>query len=280
MAAPRSSRLKHAVLIGAGRMGSAMARGWLGDLAGAGISRLSVVEPAPDDEVKAAEAAGFISLNPAPEPADLLILAIKPQGFGAAADALKAWVGPDTFTISIMAGVTIARIADALGSPMVARAMPNTPGAIGMGATAFAMSDACDDDEAELTASLLEPLGLVVGPLKESQMDAVTAVSGSGPAYVFLLVEALAAAGRSAGLHEADANALARETIIGAGALLGESSEAPSELRRQVTSPGGTTAAALDVLTAAGGLPDLMRNAVDAAVKRGAELAKEAEKKA
>ena len=101
MAAPRSSRLKHAVLIGAGRMGSAMARGWLGDLAGAGISRLSVVDLAPGDDVKEAAVAGHIALNPAPEPADLLILAIKPQGFGAAADSLRAWVGPDTLTVSI-----------------------------------------------------------------------------------------------------------------------------------------------------------------------------------
>ncbi len=279
MAAKKTPRLKHAVLVGAGRMGSAMARGWLGDLAGAGIGRLSVVEPAPGEDVSAAAASGFVALNPPPEPADLLILAIKPQGFGAAADALKAWVGPQTFVVSIMAGVTIARIASALGVAKIARAMPNTPGAIGMGATGFAVSDACDDDEAEMTAALLEPLGFVLGPLKESQMDAVTAVSGSGPAYVFLLVESLAAAGRAAGLDEGAANALARETIIGAGALLGEFAEAPSELRRQVTSPGGTTAAALDVLTAPGGLPDLMRKAVDAAVKRGAELAKEAENK-
>jgi pyrroline-5-carboxylate reductase len=158
--------------------------------------------------------------------------------------------------------------------------MPNTPGAIGMGATGFALSAACGDAESLTTAMLLEPLGLVVGPLKEDQMDAVTAVSGSGPAYVFLLVESLAAAGRSAGLDEATANALARETIIGAGALLGEFAEAPAELRRQVTSPGGTTAAALDVLMGEGGMPDLLRRAVDAAVRRGGELAKAAETKA
>jgi pyrroline-5-carboxylate reductase len=279
MAASGGARLGHAVLVGAGRMGSAMARGWLGDLGAAGLSRLSVVEPAPGDDVKDAAATGLIALNPAPEPADLLILAVKPQGFGAAADALKAWVGPDTLVISIMAGVTIARIASALGCQKVARAMPNTPGAIGMGATGFALSDACGEAEAATTAALLEPLGLVVGPLNENQMDAVTAVSGSGPAYVFLLVESLAAAGRSVGLDEATANALARETIIGAGALLGEFAEQPSELRRQVTSPGGTTAAAIDVLMASGGMPDLMRKAVDAAARRGAELAKEAEKK-
>ncbi len=279
MAANTPSRLNHAVLVGAGRMGSAMARGWLGDLAGAGIDRLSVVEPAPGEDVVEAGKNGFIALNPSPEPADILILAIKPQGFGAAAEALKAWVGPDTFVVSIMAGVPIARIASALGAPRVARAMPNTPGAIGMGATGFALSEACSDDDAETAGALLEPLGFVLGPLLESQMDAVTAVSGSGPAYVFLLVESLAAAGRSVGLDEASADALARETIIGAGALLGELSEAPAELRRQVTSPGGTTAAALDVLMAPGGMPDLMRKAVEAAARRGAELAQESEKK-
>jgi pyrroline-5-carboxylate reductase len=181
--------------------------------------------------------------------------------------------------VSIMAGVTIARIAMMLGSSKVARAMPNTPGAIGMGATGYTLSDACGDDEAIATARLLEPLGLVVGPLKEVQMDAVTAVSGSGPAYVFLLVEALGAAGRSAGLDEATAIALARETVIGAGALLSDFAESPAELRKQVTSPGGTTAAALGVLMGEGGMPDLMTRAVDAAVKRGAELAQEAERK-
>ncbi len=271
------SHLKHAVLIGAGRMGSAMARGWISDLGSAGLAKLSVVEPSPGDDVRAAAATKLIDLNPAPVVADIVVLAVKPQGFGAAVETLKAWVGPDTLVVSIMAGVTIARIVGALGSAKVARAMPNTPGAIGMGATGFALSDACGEDEAAVTAMLLEPLGLVAGPLKETQMDAVTAVSGSGPAYVFLLVEALAAAGVSAGLDEATANALARETIVGAGALLGEFAEAPGELRKQVTSPGGTTAAALGVLMAEGGMPELIKRAVEAAVKRGAELAKEAE---
>lgn len=274
-----SSRLKHAVLVGAGRMGSAMARGWLTDLGSAGLGRLSVVEPSPGEDVVDAANTKQISLNPAPEVADIVVLAVKPQGFGAAADGLKAWVGPETVVVSIMAGVTIARIVSALGSAKVVRAMPNTPGAIGMGATGFSLSEACCEAEAGVASRLLEPLGLVVGPLKESEMDAVTAVSGSGPAYVFLMVEALAAAGRSAGLDETAANALARETVIGAGALLGEFAESPAELRKAVTSPGGTTAAALDVLMSAGGLPDLMRKAVDAATRRGAELAKEAEKK-
>lgn len=274
-----SARLLHVALIGAGRMGSAMARGWLGDLGAAGIARLSVVEPHPGEDVVAAADGELIALNDPAEIADIVVLAVKPQGFSDAVDALKAWVGPQTLVVSIMAGVTIARIAMVLGSSKVARAMPNTPGAIGMGATGYTLSDACGDDEAIATARLLEPLGLVVGPLKEVQMDAVTAVSGSGPAYVFLLVEALGAAGRSAGLDEATAIALARETVIGAGALLSDFAESPAELRKQVTSPGGTTAAALGVLMGEGGMPDLMTRAVDAAVKRAAELAQEAEKK-
>lgn len=260
-------------------MGSAMARGLISDLGSAGLARLSIVEPSPTDDVIDAANEKLISLNPEPELADIVVLAVKPQGFSAAAEGLKGWVGPDTLVVSIMAGVTIARIEQALGVTKVARAMPNTPGAIGMGATAFALSAACSDAESVATGKLLEPLGLVIGPLNEDKMDAVTAVSGSGPAYVFLLVEALAAAGRSAGLGEATANALARETIVGAAALLGESPDSPVELRKAVTSPGGTTAAALDVLMSAGGLPDLMRKAVDAAVRRGAELAKEANKK-
>lgn len=279
MAAAKGSRLKHAVLVGAGRMGSAMARGWIQDLAAAGLGKLSVVEPQPGEDVVEAANAKLIALNPPPEPADILVLAVKPQGFADAVDGLRPWVSPHTLVISIMAGVTISRIVASLGCRKVARAMPNTPGAIGMGATGFSLSDDCGDAEAAATAKLLDPLGLVVGPLSEAQMDAVTAVSGSGPAYVFLLVEALAAAGRSAGLDEATANALARETVVGAGALLGEFAETPGELRKAVTSPGGTTAAALDVLMAPGGMPDLMRKAVDAAAKRGAELAKEAEKK-
>ena len=215
------ARLRHAVLAGAGRMGSAMARGWIQDLQAAGVGQLSVIEPAPGEDVVEAAAENLIALNPTPEAADILVLAMKPQGFGASVEGLKAWVSKDTLVVSIMAGVPIARIASALGTPKVARAMPNTPGAIGMGATAFALSAACGDADSVVTGQLLEPLGLVIGPLKEEQMDAVTAVSGSGPAYVFLLVEALAAAGRSAGLGEATANALARETIVGAGALLG-----------------------------------------------------------
>jgi pyrroline-5-carboxylate reductase len=273
------SDLKQAVLVGAGRMGGAMLRGWLRDLGAAGLSAITVVEPQPDAEIKRAADQKLIALNTTPAPADIIVLAVKPQGFGAAAVDLKAWVKPQALIVSIMAGVTIDRIVKALGSDKVVRAMPNTPGAIGKGITGYALSPACGKDDAMATSRLLEGLGAVVGPLAEANMDAVTAVSGSGPAYVYFLVETLAAAGKSAGLDEATAASLARQTIIGAAALLEQSPQTPAELRKAVTSPGGTTAAALDVLMASGALPDLMRKAVDAAAKRGAELAKESEKK-
>ncbi len=266
---------KRAVLIGAGRMGAAMATGWLRDLAAAGLCELDIVEPSPTDEIRAL-ATEQVHLNAAPLPVDILVLAVKPQAFGKVAPIAAAWAGPDTLIVSIMAGVTLARIGDALKAAKIARAMPNTPGAIGMGVTGYCLSSACGEAESRTTARLLDPLGLVIGPLEESQMDAVTAVSGSGPAYVFLLAEALAAAGRAAGLGDATAAALARETVVGAGALLGQSADAPGDLRKAVTSPGGTTAAALDVLMAPGGLPELMKRAVAAAAKRGAELSKEA----
>jgi pyrroline-5-carboxylate reductase len=271
--------LKQAVLVGAGRMGGAMMRGWLRDLNAAGLSAITVVEPQPDADIKRSADAKLIALNSEPKPADIVVLAVKPQGFGAAAADLKKWVGPQTLVVSIMAGVTMERIVKALGSEKVARAMPNTPGAIGKGITGYALSPACGNEEALATSRLLEGLGAVVGPLAEANMDAVTAVSGSGPAYVYFLVETLAAAGRSAGLDEATAAALARQTIVGAAALLEQSPQSPAELRKAVTSPGGTTAAALDVLMASGALADLMRKAVDAAAKRGAELARESEKK-
>ena len=144
-----------------------------------------------------------------------------------------------------------------------------------MGATAYCVSPACNDADVDVVQRLLQPLGSVVGPLPETMMDAVTAVSGSGPAYVFLLAEALAQAGREAGLPDDVAEVLARETVVGAGALLAESSLSAADLRQAVTSPGGTTAAALTVLAGDGGLPELLKRAVAAAAMRGAELARD-----
>jgi pyrroline-5-carboxylate reductase len=274
----QKGELKQAVLVGAGRMGVAMARGWLRSLKTAGFGKLHVVEPEPSPEVAAWGKSGKISLNRAANPADVLVLAVKPQGFARAAPSIAGWVGPDTLVVSIMAGVTIRSISEALGASKVARAMPNTPGAIGKGVTGYALSPQCGEAEKATTEKLLAPLGDVVGPLEEKNIDAVTAVSGSGPAYVFLLAEALEGAAKAAGLDDATAATLARKTIIGAGALLAEGGD-PADLRRAVTSPGGTTAAALDVLMARGAIPELMRKAVEAAAKRGAELSKEVEKK-
>ncbi len=270
--------LKHAVLVGAGQMGAAMARGWLRSLKSAGLAKLHVVEPEPSAEVAAWGKSGKISLNRAANPADVVVLAVKPQGFAKAAPLIGGWIGPDTLVVSIMAGVTIRSISEALGVSKVARAMPNTPGAIGKGVTGYALSAQCGDEEKATAGKLLAPLGDVVGPLEEKHIDAVTAVSGSGPAYVFLLAEALEGAAKAAGLDDATAATLARKTVIGAGALLSEGGD-PADLRRAVTSPGGTTAAALDVLMARGAIPELMRKAVEAAATRGAELSREAEKK-
>lgn len=186
---------------------------------------------------------------------------------------MRTWIGQTTLVISIMAGVTLGGLAARLGAIRLVRAMPNTPAAIGMGVTGWSAAPACDVADIERAQALLAPLGDLVGPLDEQQMDAVTAVSGSGPAYFFLLTEALAAAGKSAGLSEADATILARKTAIGAGALLQAMDDAPSALRQAVTSPGGVTAAALALLAGENGLPKLMLEAVEAAVRRSRELA-------
>lgn len=267
----RAKRARRIALVGAGRMGSAMLRGWLRQPGGLG--EFCVIEPQPTDDLRELAVGGEIKLNAEPQETDVLVLAVKPQGFAAAAAALAPWRSDETLVLSVMAGVTIRGISDALKVTRVVRSMPNTPGAIGKGVTAYAVSAQCNAADKSAAEKLLSPLGSVVGPLDEERMDAVTAVSGSGPAYVFLLAEVLEAAARHAGLDAATAAILARQTVSGAGALL-EAGGDPTDLRKAVTSPGGTTAAALDVLLASGALPDLMRRAVDAAVRRSAELSK------
>jgi pyrroline-5-carboxylate reductase len=266
-------RPKRTVLIGAGRMGSAMARAWVREKSGGG-AKLSIVEPHAHEEWHAAAATGRVELNPAPALADVLVLAIKPQSLRDATADIAKWVGPRTLVISILAGVTMKRLSQATGSSRIVRAMPNTPGSIGKGVTAFSATPECTQTDVASTRKLLGALGEVVGPLDEGCMDAVTAVSGSGPAYVFLLAEALEAAGRSAGLPADIAARLARATVSGSGLLLADG-ETPTNLRKGVTSPNGTTAAALDVLMGGGAFPDLMRRAVDAAARRSAELSRE-----
>lgn len=186
-----------------------------------------------------------------------------------AAAETAAWLGSGAVIVSIAAGVKAAEIAKAFGGRCVARVMPTTAAAIGQGAASLY----ADDPEALARAhALFEPLGAVVALTDENLMHAATAVSGSSPAYLYAFIEALEAAGAASGLSPKDARRLVRATLTGAAALLARSGEEPAELRRQVTSPGGTTQAALDVLLADGALPDLMREAVVAAVRRSKEL--------
>lgn len=261
------------VLLGCGRMGSALLEGWLAG--GLPASAVSVVDPNPGERLSALARDGLV-LNGAmpPDPA-VAVLAVKPQSMGAALPALASLGNGSTLFVSIAAGTPIARLEAALGArtPIV-RAMPNTPAAIGRGITALVGNAHADEAALSLAETLMAAVGRTVRLADEAQMDAVTAVSGSGPAYVFLLIEALAAAGEAEGLPAALALDLARATVAGAGALAEASDSPPSTLRTDVTSPGGTTAAALEVLMhETAGLPPLMRRGVSAAAARGRALA-------
>ena len=261
------------VLAGAGKMGGAMLAGWLAR--GLEAKNIVVIEPHPSDDIRALAATG-VRLNPAPEDVGqvaTLVVALKPQIFREAGPGLKPFAGPSTLVVSIMAGTTIAGIADVCGGSVV-RAMPNTPAAIGRGITVAVAAKNVGAAQRAVADGLLRATGSVEWVDDEGLMDAVTAVSGSGPAYVFLLAEELARAGVAAGLPEALATKLARETVAGSGELLHRSELASATLRQNVTSPGGTTAAALGVLMGADGLQSLLTRAVAAATKRSKELAK------
>ncbi|MDZ4775980.1 MAG: pyrroline-5-carboxylate reductase [Alphaproteobacteria bacterium] len=265
-------------LVGAGQMGGALVRGWLAAIRRGGGLTLTVVEPNFDPALeRELDAAGAV-LNPAGgDVADVVVFAVKPQAFAEVAAGAKRFIGPKSLVLSVMAGVTISSISRTLETDRVIRAMPNTPGQIGHGVTAFVASNACDAGDRDLAAQLLEPLGVVELIPNERLMDVVTAVSGSGPAYVFLLAEFLAAAAEAEGLDRDIAARLARQTVAGAGALMLETGESASNLRKQVTSPGGTTQAALDVLQAGDGLGPVLRRAVAAATQRSRELGRDAE---
>lgn len=265
------------VLIGAGKMGLALLNGWLGE--GAGHSLLAC-EPQPSAALLAlAESDARLTLVRSPEAigidrADVLVLAVKPQIMGEALAPLRRLVGRDTIVLSIAAGRTVRFIADGLGgAPKIVRAMPNTPAAIGRGVTGLYAGPGVTAEEAGIARSLLAALGSVVEVDEERLIDAVTAVSGSGPAYVFLFAECLARAAERLGLEPGVAAELARATVSGAGALLDASPETPEALRVAVTSPGGTTAAALQHLMAEEGLQPLLDRAVRAAFERAGVLA-------
>ncbi|WP_375157239.1 pyrroline-5-carboxylate reductase [Bradyrhizobium sp. RDT46] len=261
------------LLAGAGKMGGAMLTGWLSG--GLDPRRVAVIDPHLSPEITALAARG-VALNPdatTAGPVEMLVVAVKPQMFREAGARLKAFVSDKTSVVSIMAGTTIASLQEVCGGAVV-RAMPNTPAAIGRGITVAVAANDVSTAQRALADALLRATGAVEWVEDEGLMDAVTAVSGSGPAYVFLLAEELARAGVEAGLPEALATKLARATVAGSGELLHQSELPSSTLRQNVTSPGGTTAAALGVLMGQPGLRELMIRAIAAATKRSKELAK------
>jgi pyrroline-5-carboxylate reductase len=261
------------VLAGAGKMGGAMLSGWLAQ--GLDAKSVAVIEPQPSGDIRALVAKG-VRLNPPPKDMGqvaALVIALKPQIFREAGPGLRPFAGPATLVVSIMAGTTIAGISEICGGNVV-RAMPNTPAAIGRGITVAVAAKNVGAAQRAIADSLLRATGSVEWVDDEDLMDAVTAVSGSGPAYIFLLAEELARAGVQAGLPEALATKLARETVAGSGELLHRSDLPSATLRQNVTSPGGTTAAALAVLMGPDGLQSLLTRAVAAATKRSKELAK------
>ena len=259
------------VLLGCGKMGSALLAGWLAR--GLEPSAVWVLEPSPSEWLKSTGVRINASLpsNPA-----VALLAVKPQMMGDALPSMQALGDGQTLFVSIAAGTSISTFEAALGrrTPIV-RSMPNTPAAIGQGITAFVGNDHCDAADLDLAETLLKAVGQTVRLETEEQIDAVTAVSGSGPAYVFHLIETLARAGELEGLSPQMSLQLARATVAGAGALaIADTAQDPGQLRVNVTSPGGTTQAALEVLMDENsGFPPLLKRAVKAAADRARELA-------
>ena len=262
------------LLIGAGRMGGALLKGWMAN----GLAPVVVVETNPSPELCKLAKQGVTllkNLDEAPKKIRALVIALKPQILKVEAARLKAIASSGAPVISIAAGSSIKSMKAAWGkSARIIRTMPNTPGAIGEGISALYAPPDVPAKDRQLAEALLAALGEMVWVKRETDIDAVTAVSGSGPAYVFLMVEALAAAGVSEGLPAEVAMRLARKMVIGSGALLKADPASAEQLRKNVTSPHGTTEAALKVLMAKNGLPPLMKRAVFAARKRARELAR------
>ena len=262
------------VIVGAGKMGGAMLEGWLS--LGVDAKAVVVVEPQPSREISALARRG-LCLNPVASSvgeASAIVIAVKPQVAPEVVPALGSHLGSGTVVVSIMAGRTLGFLERALPQPAaLVRAMPNMPAAIGRGITVAVPNARVSARQRDLVHALLSATGMVEWIADEELMDAVTAVSGSGPAYVFLLAEVLARAGAAAGLPAELAAKLARATVAGSGELLHRSPLDAATLRQNVTSPGGTTAAALEVLMASEGLDQLMAKAVAAATRRSRELA-------
>jgi pyrroline-5-carboxylate reductase len=261
------------LLVGAGKMGGAMLEGWLA--LGVEPKRIAVLEPQPTPEIAALASRG-LTLNPTPGAAGevaAVVVAVKPQVAPEVLPTLAPYLSAATVLVSIMAGRTLQFLAQAFPRAALVRTMPNLPAAIGRGITVATPNAQVTPSQRELVHALLSAVGGVEWIDDEALMDAVVAVSGSGPAYVFLLAEAMAKAGTAAGLPPALAAKLARATVSGAGELLERSPLDAATLRQNVTSPGGTTAAALEVLMGSDGLEPLLQRAIAAAAHRSRELA-------
>lgn len=257
------------LLLGCGNMGSAMLQGWLNQ--GLLPENVWVIDPQPSDWVRST---GVHINTDLPAQVSVALLAVKPQMMREALPKLSPLSQSNTVFLSIAAGTSIETYEEILGSAsIIVRAMPNTPAAIGQGITALIGNSRADEDALELSETLLSAIGQTVRLDRESQMDAVTGLSGSGPAYVFFLIDALAAAGRKQGLSETMAMALAKATVAGAGALAKQSELTPEQLRLNVTSPNGTTQAGLEVLMSENnGLVPLIKETVARATERSKEL--------
>ena len=262
------------VVVGAGKMGLALARGWVsGGLTG---NQIVLVDPMPGEAAVAFAAEHGIRLlaSPLGVLTHVMVLAVKPQMMKQVMAEIHPAVGPHTLVLSIAAGISLKTLAKGLLTERIVRAMPNTPAQIGKGITG-AVGLRISAQDREVTDTMLRAAGEVMWFDAENMLDAVTAVSGSGPAYVFYMVEALAVAAMRQGLEPGQAMQLARQTVIGAAALLEADPQPASVLRENVTSPKGTTAAALQVLMAPDGLERLMDRAVLAARVRSEELGRE-----
>jgi pyrroline-5-carboxylate reductase len=263
------------VLVGAGKMGGAMLEGWL--KAGADPVRIVALDPHASAEMQALLARHGVRLNPQPSTitdAEVILVAVKPQVMDEVLPPLSGFAASKPLVLSVVAGKTIAALARPFGTETaIIRTMPNTPAAVGRGITAMVGNAAVTAAQMALAEQLLSTIGEVVRVDTEEQIDWVTGVSGSGPAYIFFMTECLAAAGEKLGLAPALAEKLARATVAGSGALMQQSGIDAATLRQNVTSPKGTTYEALKILMADDGLKPLMEKAVAAAARRSKELA-------
>ena len=261
------------VLVGAGNMGGAMLKGWIAN--GMSPENITVLDPAISEQVKSSFLKSRIWHAETPvgvSAPDVLILAIKPQMMGQVLPTLSGLIKENTVVVSVAAGTTLSTISDALGDVAAIRVMPNTPSLVLRGMSVGCANAMATEAQRNHVDALMSAVGMVEWVDDEKLIDAVTAVSGSGPAYVFHLAECMAEAGVKTGLPEQLAMTLAVQTIAGAGELLRLSDDKPATLRKNVTSPNGTTAAALEVLMGESGMSELLTKAIMAAKKRSEEL--------